>query len=33
MKLSKVPGLEKAAPKLREQVFDSGVLHGIKDSG
>lgn len=32
-KLVKVPGLEKEAPKLAEQVFDSGVQHGIDDSG
>jgi len=32
-KLSSVPGLKKAAPKLSEQVFDSGVQHGIQDGG
>lgn len=32
-KLAKVKGLEKEAPKLAEHVFDSGVLHGIEDSG
>ncbi len=32
-KLANVSGLEKSAPKLAEQVFDSGVLHGTKNAG
>lgn len=32
-KLAKVEGLEKVAPKFAEQIFDSGVLHGIGDAG
>jgi lysozyme family protein len=32
-KLAKIPGLLSAAPKLVEQIFDAGVLHGPEDAG
>ena len=32
-KLAAVPGLQSAAPKLIEQIFDVGVLHGSGDAG
>lgn len=32
-KLGEINGLEKAAPKLTEQIFDGGVLHGIDNPG
>jgi lysozyme family protein len=31
-RLSRIPGLEKQAPKLAEQFFDSVVLHGGKNA-
>ncbi len=31
--LDKVPGLKDAAPRLAEQIFDAGVLHGVPNAG
>ena len=32
-KLARVPGLDMAAPRLAEQIFDAGVLHGPAQAG
>lgn len=32
-KIEKLANVSKSAPKLAEQVFDSGVLHGTKNAG